>query len=255
MYIAYVGAQFGAYSVVQDRLRELVPEHKRAAMQSQIAFASGGLAALIAITATYPLDLLRTRFAAQSFPKTYHTIPQAVQLIYESHGLRGFYSGWGPTSLSIVPSMALQFALYDWAKRSWFGGRESHNPLVHALGGAVSGIVSKLAVLPLDVLKKHMQIQGLYHHANLNNGSTNAANAHNGATTPPSAANTAPSARTIGPDSLWQATRSLYRVEGFRGFFRGAVPSALKAGVSASLTFTCYEQSKVLILAAMKKFN
>lgn len=243
LYIAYVGAQFGTYAVFQDRLRELLPAEKRTQYQSHVSFAAGGAAALTAITATYPLDLLRTRFAAQSWPRTYENIPQAVRLIYTSDGLLGFYSGWGPTCLSLVPSMALQFALYDWAKRSWFGGRESNNPLVHALGGALSGIVSKLAVLPLDVLKKQMQIQGLYHHSLRKDSLSH-----------PSAPASAAGARP-GRSSLAQATLAIYRVEGFKGFFRGAVPSALKAGVSASLTFTCYEQAKVLILSGLKRFE
>lgn len=250
LYITYVGAQFGAYAVFQDRLRELLPIEKRGQYQSQISFTAGGAAALTAITATYPLDLLRTRFAAQSWPRTYETIPQAVRLIYASDGLIGFYSGWGPTCLSIVPSMALQFALYDWAKRSWFGGRESNNPIVHALGGALSGIVSKLAVLPLDVLKKQMQIQGLYHHSLQKDASSPKSSSSSHPSAPAGAAGARP-----GRSSLIQATLAIYRVEGFKGFFRGAVPSALKAGVSASLTFTCYEQAKILILSTIKRFE
>lgn len=253
LYIAYVGAQFGTYAIFQDKLRELLPVEKRGQYQSQISFAAGGTAAWAAITLTYPLDLLRTRFAAQSWPRTYESIPQAVRLIYATDGLVGFYSGWGPTCLSIVPSMALQFALYDWAKRSWFGGRESNNPLVHAVGGALSGIVSKLAVLPLDVLKKQMQIQGLYHHSLQKDSQTPASS-------PPHSSSASSNTNTKsntgnGKTSLWQATKTIYRVEGFKGFFRGAVPSALKAGVSASLTFTCYEQSKLLILSTMKRLD
>jgi len=48
------------------------------------------------------------------------------------------------------------------------------------------------------------------------------------------------------------AMRHIHKYEGFRGFFRGAVPSALKAGISASLTFTFYEQSKILLLNLLK---
>jgi len=258
--VAYVGAQFGTYAFFHDALMRAVPEEVRESAQAHVSFVSGGAAAFTAITLTYPLDLLRTRFAAQAQPRTYTTIGEACRLIHKTDGWRGFYSGWGPTCLSLVPSMAVQFALYDWAKRTWFGGREQGNPLMHALAGAFSGTVSKLAVLPLDVLKKRLQIHGLYHHRDskqLNH------HAHpTSATQPPHHPSPSSSHSQQHSNnhhnhhkkpSMMHAVRHIHKYEGMRGFFRGAVPSALKAGISASLTFTFYEQSKILLLKFLKK--
>lgn len=298
LYIAYIGAQFGSYAIIHDTLMKAVPKSQRESLAASVSFASGGAAAFVSITMTYPLDLLRTRFAAQSHPRTYYSVPQATQMIYRTDGLFGFYSGWGPTCLSVVPSMAVQFALYDWCKRTWFGGRETENPLVHAVAGALSGIVSKLAVLPLDVLKKRMQIQGLYHHrANGNaenatpysstephqtttNGSTHqqtsssqnstqgqphqnqhkqqAPAKHHKTSTSTSNGSNGGAAHVSAPAkrvSFKEAIRNIYRHEGLRGFFRGAVASALKAGISASLTFTFYEQARVLLLSLMRQID
>jgi solute carrier family 25 thiamine pyrophosphate transporter 19 len=231
LYIGYVGAQFGSYAFFHDSILGFVPAERRESTQARASFLSGGLAALTAISLTYPLDLLRTRFAAQAHPKTYHTIPQAMATILKTDGIKGFYAGWGPTCISLVPSMAIQFALYDWAKRTWFGGHGQDNPIVHAFGGALSGTVSKLAVLPLDVLKKRLQIQGLYGHRK---SKTDHLTPH----------------RTF---NMSETIKHIYITEGLPGFFRGAVPSALKAGISAALTFTFYEQSKILILRVMQK--
>lgn len=228
LYIGYVGVQFGSYSFFHDSLLAAIPQENRKTSQTHVSFLSGGLAALSAISLTYPLDLLRTRFAAQAHPRTYHTIPQAVSLIHQTDGVKGFYAGWGPTCISLVPSMAIQFAIYDWAKRTWYGGNAQDNPIVHAVGGGFSGIVSKLAVLPLDVLKKRLQIQGLHAHRDSSNFHRN---------------------------NMTQTIKQIYSADGIPGFFRGAVPSALKAGISAGLTFTFYEQSKLLILHFIRKIE
>lgn len=239
LYISYSGAQFGAYSFIHTKLLERLPPERRQSSHAQVSFASGGLAAIAAITVTYPLDLLRTRFAAQAQPRTYTTISEAIRMIYATDGIRGFYSGWGPTSISLVPSMAIQFSVYDWAKRSWFGGRSHDSPLLHAIAGALSGIVSKLAVLPLDVMKRQLQVQGLYHHQEKMDKMKS---------TPASVSSTG-----LQRYSLFALARRIYKYEGIAGFFKGAVPSALKAGASASLTFTFYEQSKVFILYALRR--
>lgn len=216
----------------------MLPLENRKSSQAHISFLSGGMAAFCAISSTYPLDLLRTRFAAQAHPRTYHTIPQAISMIHRTDGIKGFYAGWGPTCISLVPSMAIQFAIYDWAKRTWFGGNAQDNPFVHAIGGGLSGIVSKLAVLPLDVLKKRLQIQGLHSHRD----------SHHSTHSPSSSFNPHRA-------SMSQTIKQIYRVDGIPGFFRGAVPSALKAGISAGLTFTFYEQSKLIILRAIRRIE
>jgi solute carrier family 25 thiamine pyrophosphate transporter 19 len=255
LYVAYIGAQFGSYAFFHDGLLTMIPTSRRESSQATVSFVSGGLAAFVAVSLTYPLDLLRTRFAAQAHPRTYQSIGQASHLIMKTDGILGFYSGWAPTTFALVPSMAVQFALYDWCKRTWFGGQEHANPLVHAVAGGFSGIVSKLAVLPLDVLKKRLQIQGLYQHRSQSTQNQLSNKVPNSATPPSPAPLSGVPHTTTSITTRYSAkdtVKMIYKYEGLPGFFRGAVPSTLKAGVSASLTFTFYEQSKRLLLSMLK---
>ncbi|PXF43620.1 Mitochondrial thiamine pyrophosphate carrier [Gracilariopsis chorda] len=78
----------------------------------------GAVSSCFATVCTYPLDLLRTRFAAQTEPRHYDTVRHAMSVIYTKEGIRGFYAGLHPTLLSIVPYMSLQFAMYEGGKKA-----------------------------------------------------------------------------------------------------------------------------------------
>ena len=49
----------------------------------------------------YPLDLLRTRLAAQTTVKHYHGIGQALACIVREEGMGGLYKGLGPTLVQV----------------------------------------------------------------------------------------------------------------------------------------------------------
>lgn len=97
----------------------------------------------------------------------------------------------------------------------------------HLLCGLVSGVLAKLATHPLDVAKKRAQVAGL-------------------------ARSTAYGQR-VGLETTQSLTRCLagiYRQEGVAGLYKGTVPSLLKAGPSAAITFAAYELILRWILAA-----
>lgn len=79
-------------------------------------------------------------------------------------GVAGFYAGIQPTLIEIVPYIGMQFALYHVTKTLYLERTNSvdtvnlkpHEALV--IGGW-AGLVSKLATLPLDTIKKRLQVQ------------------------------------------------------------------------------------------------
>lgn len=87
----------------------------------------GGIAGLIAQTATYPLDVVRRRMqveglkhkalvgqkGSQPLPST--TIP-ALMAILRQQGWRVLYSGLSINYMKVVPSTAIGFTLYDYLK-------------------------------------------------------------------------------------------------------------------------------------------
>lgn len=174
----------------------------------------GGIAGMSATIWTYPLDLLRTRLAAQVEPKMYHGFLDAAKIIHRKEGFRGFFAGISPTLVEIVPYMAFSFAVYETTKEAWMTRLESTelSPLESMTIGGVTGTVSKLAILPLDNVKKRMQVQtqfGMPKYA-----------------------------------GVWHALATIAEKDGLKGLFRGAVPSLLKAAPYTGLTFASFEFTK-----------
>ncbi|KAJ2793017.1 mitochondrial thiamine pyrophosphate transporter, partial [Coemansia helicoidea] len=101
LYLTYGGAQFVAFGAAQAALARVPGMPRRAR-----SFVGGAAAGAAATALTYPLDLLRTRFAAQDLARRVHTsIAGAVRHIHAEEGVRGFYRGLWPACLQIMPYM------------------------------------------------------------------------------------------------------------------------------------------------------
>jgi len=101
LYMTYGPVQFVA-------LKECTALMKRAAPgvgEEARNFIAGGTAGAAATAATYPFDLLRTRFAAQGSKRVYESIAHSVRHIYEHEGTQGYYRGLGAALVQIVPYM------------------------------------------------------------------------------------------------------------------------------------------------------
>lgn len=179
----------------------------------------GAVSASVATLFTYPLDLLRTRFAAQSEPKRYPTIRHALRAMYHQNGLRAFYAGLQPTLIEIIPYIATHFALYESLKRKYMTAFNTQQlqPYESMGIGALSGTTSKFLTLPLDNAKKLMQVEGQFD---------------------PSPSSTS---RYRG---IAHVLRSIWKRDGLRGWFRGIAPSLVKAAPNSAITFATYEACK-----------
>lgn len=212
MVTPYSALQLAAfYQLKQSRLSG-IPEPYQ-------SLSFGAIASALATACTYPLDLLRTRFAAQSEPKLYNGIRHALSVIYQSHGIRGFYAGLQPTLIEIVPYISLHFAFYEGAKEKVleYQNRTQLMPHESMLLGAASGTASKLLTLPLDNAKKLMQVEAQF---------------------------PAPGTSRVAYKGIMDVLRSTWQKEGVRGWFRGATPSLVKAAPNSAITFAVYESSK-----------
>lgn len=74
---------------------------------------TGGMAGTMAVTLTYPTDLIRRRLQLQggfdtNVPK-YNGIMDCMKTIYRQEGIQGFYRGLVPCYIKIFPAVALQF--------------------------------------------------------------------------------------------------------------------------------------------------
>lgn len=217
LWIPYSAIQFAALGQANRAAEKLgfAPDDAR------VALASGALAAALATVFSYPLDLLRTILAGQGDPPKYPGLLAAARGVFASRGYAGLFAGCRATLLEIVPNGAVQFGSYSAlrtvCRRANGGDAELRGWQGYACGFA-SGALGKLAVHPLDVVKKRMQMQGVPRPVRY--GKPVQLNAYRG---------------------LLDCIAKLFRQEGFRGFFKGALPNIAKAAPASAVTFGSYE--------------
>lgn len=206
MYVAYGGIQFTAYRTF-TQAQALLPQRPPPSVES---FISGAVAGAFATTATYPLDLLRTRFAAQGQERIYAGLWHSVRDIARQEGPKGFFRGLNAALGQIVPYMGLFFTSYEFLHQ-YIGGKTLPFGSGDATAGVFASVFAKTAVFPLDLVRKRLQVQGptrtRYIHTNI------------------------PEYRGVilGLAAIWKR-------EGYRGWYRGLTVSLLKVGRSCLLS-------------------
>jgi solute carrier family 25 phosphate transporter 23/24/25/41 len=110
----------------------------------------------------YPLDLVRTRLAAQTSHSYYTGISQALRTIVADEGARGLYRGLGPTLLQVAPSLAINYAAYETMRSAWLARTDRLTPTVpmSLACGSAAGLISSTATFPLDLVRRRLQMRG-----------------------------------------------------------------------------------------------
>ncbi|XP_028515973.1 mitochondrial thiamine pyrophosphate carrier [Exaiptasia diaphana] len=162
---------------------------------------------------------------AYGYFQVYSSLMEAARMMYTIEGPTAFYKGLVPSLLQIFPYAGMQFGSYTLLKMIWdyTFDIKKHNPykpadIIESLFcGAVSGMISKGIILPIDIVKKRIQVQG-FQEARANFGKV--------------------------PEytGLVDCVQSIMKYEGIAGLFKGLAPSTIKAGVSLGITFCAYEQ-------------
>lgn len=182
----------------------------------------GALAGCIATGFSLPIDVMRTRFVAQGNNKIYKSLALGLYSITKTEGYRGLYKGFTPAIVQIGPQMGLQFGFYALFVQIWdktFSHIEGDLPGIaqSLICGSGAGVVSKIIIYPLDVLKKRLQIQGFEE-----------------------------GRRDFGVTREYSNFRhcciTMATEEGLRGFYKGLSPSLLKAAVVAGTNLCAYDQ-------------
>lgn len=135
--------------------------HKSRAVSAR--FVSGALAGATATTFTYPLDLMRARFAAG----TAGTSPSyviAFRTVIQTQGAASLYSGLVPTLLGIMPYAGSSFACFETIKFYLVRWQQLEDdkaipPWQRIVAGGFSGLVAQSFTYPLDIVRRRLQVQ------------------------------------------------------------------------------------------------
>ncbi|TKY56798.1 Mitochondrial substrate carrier family protein B [Spatholobus suberectus] len=183
-----------------------------------VHFVGGGLAGITAATSTYPLDLVRTRLAAQTNFTYYRGIWHALHTISKEEGIFGLYKGLGTTLLTVGPSIAISFTVYESLRSFWQSHRSDDSTVVVSLAcGSLSGIASSTATFPLDLVRRRKQLEGAGGRAR------------------------------VYSTGLYGMFRHIIRTEGLRGLYRGILPEYYKVVPGVGICFMTYETLKKLL--------
>lgn len=91
---------------------------------------AGGLAGMVAASVTTPLDVIKTllQTRGQSLDPRIRNVTgfwDAMTIINQRYGLRGFFRGYKPRVFTNMPSAAISWSVYEYFK--WFlDARETH---------------------------------------------------------------------------------------------------------------------------------
>ncbi|KAL7107732.1 hypothetical protein ABFS83_06G073200 [Erythranthe nasuta] len=183
-----------------------------------IRLVGGGLAGITAASLTYPLDLVRTRLAAQTNVAYYRGIWHALSTISKEEGVFGLYKGLGATLLGVGPNLAISFSVYDTTRSYWhFHRPEDSTVLVSLACGSLSGIASSTVAYPLDLVRRRMQLEGAGGRAR------------------------------VYKTGVFGTFRHIIRTEGWRRLYRGILPEYYKVVPSVGIVFMTYEKLKQVL--------
>jgi len=193
-----------------------------------IPLLAGSTARVIAVATLSPLELLRTNMQALDFrrmkEKGMTTFGVFSRLLGKS-GLKGLWTGLGPTLVRDVPFSAIYWTGYETIKAELHpfipnnpNGQKNKGMqfLVHFVAGAMSGTVAALLTTPIDVIKTNAQVM-----------------------------NVNPKYR--GPKkNAMDIFRTILKEEGWRGLTKGIVPRAVKVAPACAIMISSYELIKAI---------
>jgi len=220
------GSAWGFYFFFYNALKSWAQQGNSS---SQLPASSHLLAAssagVLTLTMTNPVWVVKTRLCLQqtgsssSLPSpTYSGLCDALVKIWRAEGLVGLYAGFVP-GLAGVSHGAVQFCVYEELKNLY--NNSLGQPINTKLGtpeyltfAAVSKLVAALATYPYQVVRARLQ-DSLSHHKYAGTG---------------------------------DCVAKIYRLEGYRGFYKGLSPNLLRVVPATMLTFLVYENLSYYLL-------
>jgi solute carrier family 25 (mitochondrial carrier), member 14/30 len=173
------------------------------------------------ISGTFPIDTTKTRLQVQEgrINIRYNGMFDCGRQIYRQEGLRALYSGIAPAILRQSVYGTLKFGSYYSLKNiivSHFyeGDTSVENPWINVSCAALAGAFSSAIANPTDVLKVRMQVQG----------------------------------KGTNQMPLYKCFYEIYRTEGFRGLYRGVMPTSQRAMTIAAVELPVYDFCKDYLL-------
>ncbi|RPA93865.1 mitochondrial carrier [Choiromyces venosus 120613-1] len=220
----YAAVKFVAYEQFRSQLIQS-PEQETVLRR----LAAGAGAGVVSVFATYPLEVVRVRLAFETRVGEKSSLRGIVGRLWREGGggFAGFYRGFGPTVLGMLPYAGMSFLTHDvvgdWMRRKGFvsphrgkpGPKRQLKAWAEMCAGGFAGMVSQTASYPFEVVRRRMQVGGA-----VGDG------------------------RVVG---MAETAREIWRAGGVRGFFVGLSIGYVKVVPMVATSFFVYERSKTFL--------
>lgn len=141
----------------------------------------------------------------------YKNVVSCIKHIYRTEGAYAFYRSYTTQLAMNVPFQSIHFIAYEVAQ-GFTNPDHVYNPRAHITSGALAGAIAAAATTPLDVCKTLLNTQ-----------------------------------KGVQVRGLTDAIRKVYRLGGFRGFFRGLQARVLFQIPATAICWSSYESFKYVL--------
>ncbi|EED13076.1 calcium dependent mitochondrial carrier protein, putative [Talaromyces stipitatus ATCC 10500] len=218
--------KFGAYEASKRAFARLEGHNDTKKIKPTSQFLSGGLGGMVAQCFVYPIDTLKFRMqceVVQGGVRGNKLIAETARKMWQTTGGFAFFRGLPLGLMGMFPYAAIDLSTFEYLKRRLVARKarqekchEDDVPLSNFTTGAIgafSGALGASFVYPLNVLRTRLQAQGTVLHP-------------------------------ATYDGIIDVTRTTYRTEGIRGFYKGITPNMLKVAPAVSISYIVYENAK-----------
>ncbi len=233
-------SKFLAYEYLEGYLlahnRKQDPEAKLGPLTRLMAGAGAGI---FAMSATYPLDMVRGRLTVQvdgKSEKQYKGMSHAARVIIREEGVKALYKGWLPSVIGVIPYVGLNFAVYGTLKDIVavdVYGLKSAKELDVASGlacGGVAGAIGQTVAYPFDVCRRKLQVSGWQGAAALADSKAGREQVSK-----------------IRYTGMVDCFVKVIKHEGVGALFHGLSANYVKVAPSIAIAFVCYEEIKKVL--------
>eukprot|EP00747_Dinoflagellata_sp_TGD_P163764 gnl/TRDRNA2_/TRDRNA2_182791_c0_seq1.p1 gnl/TRDRNA2_/TRDRNA2_182791_c0~~gnl/TRDRNA2_/TRDRNA2_182791_c0_seq1.p1 ORF type:complete len:322 (-),score=36.18 gnl/TRDRNA2_/TRDRNA2_182791_c0_seq1:196-1161(-) len=238
------GITFAVAGACKRKMEKFVVPHAWHPLACSLAAST--FASCISVVVTQPLDVVKTRLMTHPRgDRSYEGIVGAFRTIVREEGFPGLQRGVGIAVAGAVPTIAVNFALYDLfmgrcrkvgtASRNLEAGKGARPPAIQKVlfCGFAAGVCSSTLFFPIDLVKRQMHLSGTRGCAAAYSGALDAIQKiyQSGA-------------RTAAGGSRADTT-TVFR--GLREFYRGLLPELVKVGPGVAIMFAVNECLLVLM--------
>ncbi|XP_029621190.1 mitoferrin-2 isoform X1 [Salmo trutta] len=215
------GPAHALYFACYEKLKKSLGDIIHPGANSHLANGTAGcVATLLHDAAMNPSEVVKQRL--QMYNSPYRGVMDCVRAVWQSEGPGAFYRSYTTQLTMNVPFQALHFMTYEYLQELLNPHRQ-YNPSSHMVSGGLAGAIAAAATTPLDVCKTLLNTQESLVGVPAAGQGGGQAQGHRHIT------------------GLAHAFRTVYRLGGLPGFFKGVQARVIYQMPSTAISWSVYE--------------